>query len=168
MSDFLTNYIKAIENPDKIGWNGEVWVAPTLKGYDSNQRGYGIDIRYNTAAKKLTEGRKGQWLTDKEVTNLMNDHISYITGVAKKRIKDFDKFSPKKQAAILGMLYRGDSVQSNVDVTQPDDQLFLDSVHTYYKNKGLNERMQNSIKYLSQYQNGGKLQKLKYLRYGQT
>jgi len=33
----LVEYIKAIENPNKIGWNGEVWVAPPEgKGYDPN------------------------------------------------------------------------------------------------------------------------------------
>ena len=64
MDNFLTDYIKAIENPNKVGWNGKVWIAPNLKGYDSNQRGYGIDINTNKAAKKLTEGRSGKWLTD--------------------------------------------------------------------------------------------------------
>ena len=121
MGDFITDYIKSIENPDRIGWNGKVWGAPTLKGYDANQRGYGIDIRYNNAAKNLVKNRKGQWLTDKEVTDLMNQHLQYITGVAKRKIKGFNTFSPKKQAAILGMLYRGDSVQSNVNVNKPND-----------------------------------------------
>jgi hypothetical protein len=59
MGDFITDYIKSIENPDRIGWNGKVWGAPTLKGYDVNQRGYGIDIRYNNAAKNLVKNRKG-------------------------------------------------------------------------------------------------------------
>jgi hypothetical protein len=39
------------------------------------------------------------------------------------------------------MLYRGDSVQSNVNINEPNDTKFLNAVHTYYKNKGLNERM---------------------------
>jgi hypothetical protein len=82
MDNFLTDYIKAIENPNKIGWNGKVWTAPNLKGYDSNQRGYGIDIRYNDSAKALTKNRKGQWLTDSEATNLMNDHLNYLKEVA--------------------------------------------------------------------------------------
>ena len=166
MGDFITDYIKSIENPDRIGWNGKVWGAPTLKGYDANQRGYGIDIRYNNAAKNLVKNRKGQWLTDKEVTDLMNQHLQYITGVAKRKIKGFNTFSPKKQAAILGMLYRGDSVQSNVNVNEPNDTKFLNAVHTYYKNKGLNQRMQNSINFFSKYQKGGKMNVIEQFKKG--
>ena len=144
MDTFLTDYIKAIENPNKIGWNGKVWAAPTLEGYDKNQRGYGIDIKRNIEARNLTKDRLGQWITEKEADTLMNNHLKYIEGVAKRRIKGFDNFSKEKQAAILGMLYRGDSVQSNVNINEPDDMKFLDSVHTYYKSKGLNERASNS------------------------
>jgi hypothetical protein len=32
----VINYIKAIENPNRVGWNGKVWQAPNLKGYDIN------------------------------------------------------------------------------------------------------------------------------------
>ena len=144
MDTFLTDYIKAIENPNKIGWNGKVWAASTLEGYDKNQRGYGIDIKRNIEARNLTKDRLGQWITEKEADTLMNNHLKYIEGVAKRRIKGFDNFSKEKQAAILGMLYRGDSVQSNVNINEPDDMKFLDSVHTYYKSKGLNERASNS------------------------
>lgn len=144
MDNFLTDYIKAIENPNKVGWNGKVWIAPNLKGYDSNQRGYGIDINTNKAAKKLTEGRSGKWLTDQEATNLMNQHINYIDNVAKRKIKGYKSFSPKKKAVVLGMLYRGDSVTQNINLDEQDEDRFIDSIYNYYKSKGLNERIKNS------------------------
>lgn len=147
IDQFYIDYIKAIENPDKIGWNGKVWTAPTLKGYDQNQRGYGIDINKNIAAKKLTEGRSGKWLSEKEANDLMLQHIKYVYNAAQKHIQGFNNLSTKRKAALLGMLYRGDSVNANKDtinIMEPDDNKFFSSISSYYKTKGLNERAKNS------------------------
>ena len=108
----VVEYIKAIENPNKVGWNGKAWVAPPKgKGYDPNQRGYGIDVEYNVAAKKLTEGRPGRYITDQENDSLMRQHLDYVRNVANRKIDGFNKLSPTRQGVILGMLYRGDSVK---------------------------------------------------------
>lgn len=152
LNSLYVNYIKAIENPDKVGWDGTRWVSPTLKGYDKNNRGYGVDIEKNDSAKRLTEGRPGRWLSDSEMNNLMKEHISYVENVAKKRITNFDKFSPKKKAAIIGMLYRGDSVNQaakngHINLNEKDDNLFLDSISRFYKTKGLHERAKNSTNF---------------------
>ena len=157
--NLVTNYIKAIENPNRVGWNGKVWQAPNLKGYDVNQRGYGIDINTNQSAKKLTNGRPGRWITDAEATKLMNDHISYITNAANKHIKGFNKLSPQRQAALLGMLYRGDSVnKSGINYLVGDDKKFFTSIGNYYRSKGLNERANNSDKFFGKYlQKGGSI-----------
>lgn len=149
----LVEYIKAIENPNKIGWNGEVWVAPPEgKGYDPNQRGYGIDVEYNIAAKKLTEGRKGRYLTDEEMTNLMNQHLDYVRGVANRRIEGFNKLSPARQGVLLGMLYRGDSIKG-INVNEPNDQKFFNQIHDYYKKAGVAERAKLSNNYLLAHNN---------------
>ena len=147
IDQFYIDYIKAIENPNKIGWNGKIWTAPTLKGYDQNQRGYGIDINKNIAAKKLTEGRSGKWLSEKEANDLMLQHIKYVYNAAQKHIQGFNNLSTKRKAALLGMLYRGDSVNANKDtinIMEPDDNKFFSSISSYYKTKGLNERAKNS------------------------
>lgn len=154
----LIEYLKAIENPGRIGWDQKTkrWLAPTLKGYDKNQRGYGIDIVANSTARKLTDGRPGRWLTDDEVNMLMNKHIDYITGVAKRHVKGFDSFSPERQAVLLGMLYRGDSINKAVkrgliNLNEKDDRKFIDSVSKYYSTVGVSERGRSSSKFFDNY-----------------
>lgn len=145
----LIEYIKAIENPNKIGWNGKAWVAPPEgKGYDPNQRGYGIDVEYNVAAKKLTEGRPGRYITDQENDSLMKQHLDYVRNVANRKIDGFNKLSPTRQGVILGMLYRGDSVK-DINIKEPNDYKFFDQVHDYYRKVGVGERAKLSSEYLA-------------------
>ena len=157
MNELLYDYIKAIENPDRIGWNEkrQVWEAPKLKGYDKNQRGYGIDTTTNKKAVKLTAGRPGKWITDKEMNDLMKDHIDYVTGVARRRIEDFDSFSPEKRAVIVGMMYRGDKpllvAQKGLINFKDDDRKFIDSVANYYSRVGVGERGRSTKKFFDNY-----------------
>lgn len=62
----IGQFIRAIENPDSIGFKNGRWYAPDKKGFDSNNRGFGVDIKYNKKASHLTKNRKGQWLTEQE------------------------------------------------------------------------------------------------------
>ena len=152
INQFYIDYIKAIENPDRIGWNGKVWIAPQYKGYDKNQRGYGIDIVKNDSARRLTQNRPGQWLTEEEADKLMKEHLQYVYGAAQKHIEGFDNLSDRRKAALLGMLYRGDSVNENrhiININEPDDNKFFESISNYYKSKGLNERARNSSKFFN-------------------
>lgn len=145
----VVEYIKAIENPNKVGWNGKAWVAPPEgKGYDPNQRGYGIDVEYNVAAKKLTEGRPGRYITDQENDSLMRQHLDYVRNVATRKIDGFNKLSPTRQGVILGMLYRGDSVK-DINIKEPNDYKFFDQVHDYYRKVGVGERAKLSSEYLA-------------------
>ena len=145
----VIEYIKAIENPNKVGWNGKAWVAPPKgKGYDPNQRGYGIDVEYNVAAKKLTEGRPGRYITDQENDSLMRQHLDYVRDVANRKIDGFNKLSPTRQGVILGMLYRGDSVK-DINIKEPNDYKFFDQVHDYYRKVGVGERAKLSSEYLA-------------------
>ena len=155
INQFYIDYIKAIENPDRVGWNGKVWTAPQYKGYDKNQRGYGIDIVKNDSAKRLTQNRPGQWLTEEEADKLMREHLQYVYGAAQKHIEGFDNLSDRRKAALLGMLYRGDSVNKNrhiIDINEPDDNKFFESISNYYKSKGLNERARNSSNFFNNQQ----------------
>ena len=81
-STLIGEYIRQIENPDSIGWNPMLrrWEEPKLKGYDKRNRGMGIDILNNDAAKKLTEGREGRYLSEAEELGLRNGHINYLLG----------------------------------------------------------------------------------------
>ena len=145
----VIEYIKAIENPNKVGWNGKAWVAPPEgQGYDPNQRGYGIDVEYNVAAKKLTEGRPGRYITDQENDSLMRQHLDYVRDVANRKIDGFNKLSPTRQGVILGMLYRGDSVK-DINIKEPNDYKFFDQVHDYYRKVGVGERAKLSSEYLA-------------------
>ena len=155
--ELLYDYIKAIENPDRIGWNEkrQIWEAPKLKGYDKNQRGYGIDTTTNKKAVKLTAGRSGKWITDKEMNDLMKDHIDYVLGVARRRIEGFDSFSPEKQAVTIGMMYRGDKPLSvakrGLINFKDDDRKFIDSVANYYSRVGVGERGRSTKKFFDNY-----------------
>lgn len=46
----LGKYIRAIENPDSIGFKNGKWFQSTRKGDDPNNRGFGVDIKFNDAA----------------------------------------------------------------------------------------------------------------------
>lgn len=136
----VAQYIRAIENPDSVGFINGRWEAPPKgKGYDTNSRGFGMDVNYNDATKALTASRNGKWLTEEEERQLRLSHLddnqrtlnkwtasSYITR---------EPISDEKKAMALGMLYRGDGVGSIVrDPTIRD---------AYYS--GSNEDMQKAV-----------------------
>ena len=57
----LTNqYIRAIENPDSIGFKNGRWYQSSRSGDDTNSRGFGIDIKYNKGASELAKNRDGK------------------------------------------------------------------------------------------------------------
>lgn len=42
-NSLIAQYIRAIENPDNLGYRNGIW---TDKGvYDSNNRGFGVDVK---------------------------------------------------------------------------------------------------------------------------
>ena len=56
------SYIRAIENPDSVGFKNGRWYAPDLKSYDPNNRGFGVDVWFNNKAAALTKNRKDRAL----------------------------------------------------------------------------------------------------------
>lgn len=137
-NSLVAQYIRAIENPDSLGFKDGRWYAPPKgKNYDSNNRGFGMDINYNDATKALAAKRKGQWLSEEEERNLRLNHIN-------DNQETLDKWTPKilrnapseeKQAMALGMLYRGDGIKSIIKNPTIRD--------AYYS--GTDEDMQNAV-----------------------
>ena len=119
--EVLGRYIRQLENPDSIGWDAitSTWVAPTLPGYDSRNRGMGVDVYNNEAAARISKDRPGKYLTEQEERDLRNGHILYSYGAIDRNaskdtthtlpfIKDM---SERKVAEAVGLIYRGDMGQ---------------------------------------------------------
>ena len=154
--ELVGQYIRAIENPDSVGWNPAArrWEAPKLRGYDSRNRGMGVDVINNDAAKQLTDGRKGRYLTEAEERELRNGHIDYSQTIVNKWTPRSVLISPPseaKRAMAAGMAYRGDNIYWNI-VKNPamsavyyggSDADFQKAVSEFYKSKGVFERAKN-------------------------
>ncbi len=113
----VAQYIRAIENPDSVGFNNGRWEAPPAgKGYDLNSRGFGMDVNYNDATRDLTANRNGKWLTEEEERRLRIDHMKDNQKTLNKwTASPYIRRNPlteEKEAMALGMLYRGDGIKS--------------------------------------------------------
>lgn len=78
----IGRYIRAIENPDSVGFDRErrVWYNPQLdprggKKFDANNRGMGVDVVYNNAASQYTNADPKRELTEEEERYFRNKHI---------------------------------------------------------------------------------------------
>ena len=159
--DSLTaQYIRAIENPDSIGFNKGRWEQSNLKGHDSNNRGFGIDVIYNDQAHALTNNRQGRWLSEEEERKLRKDHTDYIEDKFNKWMATpyILRQAPteEKKAMALGMLYRGDGVGSIINNTSIRDAYYSGSnedmqkaVSDYYKRKNLSRRAELHNKFFN-------------------
>ena len=82
----LGNLIIAAENPDSIGWDNNTrrWYAPTLKGYDRNNFGIGIDRKI--ASPYLQKDKKGkEYLTEEDERNIRNEQIdTAVNGLSRR------------------------------------------------------------------------------------
>lgn len=75
--DEAIDYIIALENPGKVGWDKskKIWRTPRGKGYDNNQIAYGLDIRleHNPLVYNYLKDNNrldDPWLTDQEAKSL--------------------------------------------------------------------------------------------------
>lgn len=144
-NSLVAQYIRALENPDSIGYNNGIWEAPRKKVHDSNNRGFGVDVMYNAKAHALTNGRSGRWLTEAEERALRNEHIGDNKNTLEKYypsmlLKQYP--SETKQAMALGMLYRGDGIGSllhNPEINEAylsgTDEDMQRAVSNFYKKK---------------------------------
>lgn len=148
----IAQYIRAIENPDSVGFNKGRWEAPPAgKGYDLNSRGFGMDVNYNDATRALTANRKGKWLTEEEERQLRLDHITDNQKTLNRwTASPYIRRNPlteEKEAMALGMLYRGDGIRSIVRNPIIRDAYYSGSdedmqraVSDYYKKKNVTKR----------------------------
>lgn len=163
----IAQYIRAIENPDSIGFNNGKWEQPKLKGHDFNNRGFGIDVIYNDQAHALTNNRQGRWLSEEEERKLRKAHTDYIEG-------RFNKWmatpyilrqipTEEKKAMALGLMYRGDGVGSIINNTSIRDAYYSGSnedmqkaVSDYYKRKNISRRAELHDKFFNSRNNTSK------------
>lgn len=144
----IGQYIRAIENPDSIGYKNGKWYQSLRKGDDINNRGFGVDVRYNKNALALTKGRSGNWLSEKEERDLRDNQINYLIERLDANTPPLAKEpSEAKKAMAVGLLYRGDGIKAILNneslrnaYYSGTDKDFENAIINYYRSKGLNER----------------------------
>lgn len=105
--DLVMQYIRVMENPDSIGLQNGIWTSPTLRGYDKNQIGYGLDKNTNKELREFLEKNKRDYLTEEEEINLRHNYVNgYLTDIWDRNTKG-RQFSEKKKAIAYGLLYHG-------------------------------------------------------------
>ena len=162
---FIGQYIRAIENPDSIGFSNGLWLQSPRKADDPNNRGFGVDVKYNKAALNVVKDRNGKWLSEQEERDLRNSHI-------RESMRVLDKWTPKmlasppsnsKSAMAAGMLYRGDGIKSIVKdpamrnaYYSGSDTDFSNAVEAFYRDRSIKhyqpERAKNHTRFMESYQ----------------
>ena len=151
----VAQYIRALENPDSLGYRNGIWTDAGV--FDSRNRGFGVDVENNIAAARLAKNRPGKWITEEEERNIRLSHIG-------DNQTTLDKWTPKmlreapseeKEAMALGMLYRGDGIKSIIKNPTLRDTYYSGSaedmqraVSDFYEKK-LPERANNHNKFFS-------------------
>ena len=164
----VAQYIRAIENPDSVGFSNGRWEAPPKgKGYDINSRGFGMDVNYNNATKALTAHRKGKWITEEEERQLRQAHTDYIEDVLEDWTPQILRVMPseEKKAMVLGMMYRGDNVKKIINdpslrnaYYSGSDKDMQKAVSDYYKAKKFLKRAANHNKFFNSRKPKGKME----------
>lgn len=155
----VAQYIRAIENPDSIGFRNGRWEAPPKgKGYDTNSRGFGMDVNYNDATRALTAHRKGKWLTEEEERQFRQNHTDYIENVLEDWTPQILRVIPseEKKAMALGMMYRGDNVKKIINNPSLRNAYYSGSnedmqkaVSNYYQKNKQSPRAENHNKFFN-------------------
>ena len=137
------DYLKAVENPNSVGYNPDtnMWTTPKLRGFDPNQIGIGLDVKNNNIVRnylKKTGRTKNPQLTQKEMEQLQDQSLQYFEDVFEKNTKGMNP-SNTKRAVAIGLLYHGHGPNLwnnkgnlyNVFVNGTD-QDFIDAVSNFY------------------------------------
>lgn len=164
-NDLVAQYIRAIENPDSIGYKDGKWYQPSNSKYDKNNRGFGIDVVHNKVARGIVSNRQGKWLTEEEERELRNEHIIESQKVLDKRVPWHslrETPSEEKNAMAIGILYRGDCVLGNQNIRNAyysgSDEDMQRAVSEYYKAKKVPERAANHNKFFNSRKPKGKME----------
>ena len=134
--DEALEYIMALENPGKVGWDSKskVWRTPKQKGYDKNQIAYGLDIReeHNPAVYNFlkSKGRLNDpWLTDAEARNLMLQSYSTKGSSVEKAIeKAGGKISQRGYNVLRGMAWHGHPMKQLLNPDSVTGKAFLRAI----------------------------------------
>ncbi len=163
--DLVAQYIRAIENPDSIGYKDGKWYQPSNSKYDKNNRGFGIDVVHNKAARDMVSNRQGKWLTEGEERELRNKHIIESQKTLDRRVPWHslrETPSEEKNAMAIGILYRGDCVLGNQNIRNAyysgSDEDMQRAVSEYYKAKKVPERAANHNKFFNSRKPKGKME----------
>lgn len=163
--------INSSENPDSIGWDPSTrrWYAPTLKGYDPDQFGMGVDRNKTKGFSekvKIDENGK-EYLTEEDERYLRHMAIDDANNSANARYKHAQEVtgikgsvSPKHDAITISAIYNlGPGFVANklfenlpamkalFDRTSSKYQQF---VQKYYADKGRYERIKNENEFFKQ------------------
>lgn len=174
--------IIAAENPDSVGYSNGKWYAPTLKGYDPNQFGMGVDRNQTEGfSDKVKTDKDGvQYLTEEDERALRHQKIEEANNSANRRYeyaksvitdRKHNNISPKKDAAVVSAIYNlgsgyiaktlfedEDFMRSLFDGT---DEEVINRIHEEYKKKNRNERIANEKQFFKIKKEGGYLDYLK-------
>lgn len=117
------NYIKAVENPDSIGWDekAQVWRQPkqkyTRKGkpiYDTNQIAVGLDVTTNKYVIQFFKNNNrlsDKYLTDPEARELFNKSSKYYEQIINNYASDLgitqQLKDPRIRTQLFGLVYHG-------------------------------------------------------------
>ena len=134
--DAALEYIMALENPHKVGWDSKnrVWRTPKEKGYDKNQIAYGLDIRqdhnpvvYNFLKEK---GRlKDPWLTEGEATDLMAQLYADKNGSVNKAVEKMGgNISQRGYNVLRGMAWHGHPMKQLLNPDSITGKAFLRAI----------------------------------------
>jgi hypothetical protein len=134
--DAALEYIMALENPHKVGWDSKnrVWRTPKEKGYDKNQIAYGLDIRqdhnpvvYNFLKEK---GRlKDPWLTEGEATNLMAQLYAAKNSSVNKAVEKMGgNISQRGYNVLRGMAWHGHPMKQLLNPDSITGKAFLRAI----------------------------------------
>lgn len=178
----LINYV---ENSDSIGYQNGRWYAPTLKGYDPNQFGMGVDRNQTEgfSSKVKTDKQGKQYLTEEDERALRFQKIEQANTSANKRYEYAQKatnhphgtISKVKDAAVVSAIYnlgRGTVANGLFNDTTFMNNLFdgtdaqvINRINEEYAKKGRNERIAKTNEILGNnkanggylFEDGGKL-----------
>ena len=163
--DLVAQYIRAIENPDSIGYKDGKWYQPSNSKYDKIYRGFGIYVLHNKAERDMVSNRQGKWLTEGEERELRNKHIIESQKTLDRRVPWHslrETPSEEKNAMAIGILYRGDCVLGNQNIRNAyysgSDEDMQRAVSEYYKAKKVPERAANHNKFFNSRKPKGKME----------
>ena len=146
--DQLVEYIKAIENPNNVGYDPKTntWRRVQMKGFDPNTYGYGLDHRYFDKSILNNDGS----MDHDVMLDQVDKKLKYYEDAAKRNGVDKNRISNDDYLLSIGAMYRGDAKDvynavAKYNILKPGE--FKKEIYNKYKSQGLNERIKQSEKF---------------------